>query len=234
MVRRSGASHFVPDAYVFPGGTVDPSDYAEELRGLIRGTDEQSLLENFRMRQAAGLPAPVEPVDLSDAAAITAAALRELYEESGVLLACDAQGAPSPQSVSDARVPFADALKRGNAFADARGLALFSHWITPPTYPKRYNTHFFLAQASGGQHAIADATETHDGVWIAPAQALNESQLGRFTLVYPTIKHLERLAAFEDADQLMRFARSKPVYSIMPASGAGEGFSLPSELEMAW
>ena len=235
MVRRSGASHFVPDAYVFPGGTVDSSDYEEQTLARVRGVDEADLRREFRMQHAPNFAAPVDPVTPRDAQALMVAALRELYEEAGVLLACDEHLQPLDLPVAhETRIPFAQMLQRYDAFADARTLALFSHWITPPTYPRRYNAHFFLARAGVGQTASADAVETHDGVWIAPARALQESELGRFSLVYPTIKHLERLTAFRSIDDLLQFARSKPIYSIMPDTQAQAEFSMPPDLEMSW
>ncbi|MFN2448332.1 MAG: hypothetical protein ABR508_00875 [Candidatus Baltobacteraceae bacterium] len=235
MVRRSAASHFVPDAYVFPGGTVDPQDYAEGTLARIYGVDETLLRGNFRSQSAPHFPAPLQAVNAREASALIAAGLRELYEEAGVLLACDAHGRPcGSQSADAARVAYPDALEALNAFGDARALALFSQWITPPAYPKRYNAHFFLALAPQGQAARADAVETHDGVWIAPARALEQSRLGRFSLVYPTIKHLERLAAFDDACALLQFTRNKPIYAIMPETQSDAPFSIPHDLEMAW
>ena len=100
--------------------------------------------------------------------------------------------------------------------------------------PTRAHSHFFLAQASPDQAAVADAFETHDGVWIDPASALERCAAGTFRMVYPTIKHVERLAAFHDVETLMQFARSKPIYSIMPDVPAEREFSLPAELEHAW
>ncbi len=235
MVRRSGASHFVPDAYVFPGGTVEPADSEPETLARVYGMDDDLLGREFRMRSFPQFPAPFGPPELAQAGSLMVAALRELYEEAGVLLACDAHGAAiTSAAAANERAPFLRALEALNAYADARALALFSHWITPPVYPRRYNAHFFLALASAGQDAWADTVETHDGVWIAPQRALDESELGRFTLVYPTIKHLERLAEFASVDALMQFARTKPIYSIMPDAAPGSTFSLPEDLEFAW
>jgi hypothetical protein len=101
---------------------------------------------------------------------------------------------------------FEEVLRENDWYADASALVYFSHWITPPTEPRRYDTHFFLAIAPD-QLALADADETHDGVWIAPGDALQRYRDGTFRLVYPTIKHLERLAPFDSIDALTRFAR---------------------------
>ncbi len=235
MLRRSGASHFVPDAYVFPGGSVDSSDYSEDILARIQGLGSELFRREFRMQSRPELQAPAGVPELRDAQALVIAALRELYEEAGVLLACDADGKPcAVHTHHHERVPFLEALRRHNAYGDAQALALFSHWITPATYPRRYNTYFFLAIAGEDQLASADAVETSDGMWIAPQRALDESAAGRFSLVYPTIKHLERLAAFDDVHALMAYARSKPIYSIMPHVEGEHRFALPETLEKSW
>lgn len=223
MVRRSGASHFVPHAYVFPGGTVDEDDSAERTLARVSGLGAAEA--QFRME---------DPVDGAGRRALLVAALRELYEEAGVLLACTENGDPIAVDVEQTRAPFVEMLERLHAFGDASRLTLFSQWITPPTYPRRYNAHFFLAAAGSDQQAQADAVETHDGVWIAPADALARSERDEFSLVYPTIKHLERLAAFDDLESLLAFSRTKPIRTVMPDTPGEARFSLPGDLEMSW
>ena len=165
MTRRSSRSGFAPDAYVFPGGTVDPQD--GEMPDALRN-----------------------------------AAVREVFEEAGVRL-------------------------------DPAALTPFSHWITPPSEPRRYDTHFFFAQMPQGQVARADAFETHDGTWISPAQALQRYRERSLHLVYPTIKHLERVLEFGSLDDLAAFARTKAIHTICPAD-SGDTFEIPAELENAW
>jgi 8-oxo-dGTP pyrophosphatase MutT (NUDIX family) len=204
MTRRSPKSTFVPDAFVFPGGAVDDVDRSEEAHRAIAGFDDASLTAEFRARIPEELPSSEAPIDLDGARALVAAALRELQEEAGICM------------------------------ADARNLALFSHWITPPSEPRRYNTHFFLAPAPPEQSPLADAYETHDGMWIAPSLALERYRSGNLYLVYPTIKHLERLLPFESVEAALSFARSKPILTIMPTGAREGGFALPPELENAW
>lgn len=249
MLRRSEASHFVPDVYVFPGGTLDERDTSEQALGRTRGIDAESLRVQFRAEIAPSFPAPVASPPPPDAAGLLVAALRELFEEAGVLLACDASGTPLSDAdlepyrerlhaarprVQSGEIPFAALLAEIGAYANAGALALFSQWITPPVFSRRYNAHFFVAQASPGQAAVADAHETHDGVWIAPREALERCERGDFRMVYPTIKHVERLAEFDDAAALVEFARTKPIVSIMPDVPAEREFSLPAHLEYAW
>ena len=249
MLRRSEASHFVPDAYVFPGGTLDAADMTDQAFERARGTDDQTLRLQYRAKHAPAFPAPFGTPAPQEAAGLLIAAVRELFEEAGVLLACDRHGralngeelAPYHDRLHAARgavqagdLPFPALLQELDLYANAQALALFSQWITPPTYPRRYNAHFFVAIASADQIAAADAVETHDGVWIAPREALEKCELGKFTMVYPTIKHIERLAEFGSAASLMEFARTKTIYSIMPDTPKEREFSLPSDLEFAW
>jgi hypothetical protein len=162
---------------------------------------------------------------------------------------CDAHGKPltaeqlaphrarlheSRALVQRGDLPFYEVLARIDAYANAAALALFSHWITPPPFPRRYDTHFFLALASPDQAAVADAYETHDGVWISPHDALEQCAAGTFRMVYPTIKHVERLAQFAGTRELFDFTRTKPIYSIMPDTPGERQFSMPPELEHAW
>jgi 8-oxo-dGTP pyrophosphatase MutT (NUDIX family) len=165
MARRSSRSGFAPDAYVFPGGAVDPQD--GEMPDALRN-----------------------------------AAARELFEEAGVRL-------------------------------DATELLPFSHWITPPSEPRRYDTHFFFARAPENQIAQADAYEMHDGIWIAPTAALARYRDRRLHLVYPTIKHLERLEPFASVDDVVAFVRGKTIHTICPDDD-GATFAIPAELENAW
>jgi 8-oxo-dGTP pyrophosphatase MutT (NUDIX family) len=244
MLRRSSRSSFVPDAFVFPGGTVDDDDAGEATRGRTLGLDAERLRSEFRATVPDELPADGAIVDEALASSLSIAALRELFEEAGVALARTATGAllgsDAHDRMLDARqrlragsIAFVDVLRENDWYADATALTYFSHWITPPTEPRRYDTHFFLAIAPD-QAARADADETHDGLWIAPADALARYRDGTFRLVYPTIKHLERLAPFASLDSLADFARRKPVLTIMPSGSPYEDFAMPASLENAW
>ncbi|HLI97887.1 MAG TPA: hypothetical protein VKT72_17600 [Candidatus Baltobacteraceae bacterium] len=249
MLRRSEASHFAPDVFVFPGGTLDTADYSDRALARARGIDDAALRRQFRAQSLPSFPAPFATPPPHEAAGLMVAAVRELYEEAGVLLACDERGeplsdadlAPHRSLLHDSRaqvqrgdIQFYDVLERIGAYANGNALTLFSQWITPPVFPRRYNAHFFLALASPDQAAVADAFETHDGVWIAPRAALEQHAAGGFRMVYPTIKHIERLAQFDDVESLFAFAKSKPIYSIMPQTPSEREFALPPELELAW
>lgn len=198
LVRRSSRSPFAPDAFVFPGGTVDPGDYESEANGWATRVDLE-----FRAQLPAELPTTEPPVSRPEALALVAAAVRELREEADIAISAD-------------------------------DLIYFSHWITPPTEPRRYNTHFFIARAAADARGRADAFETHDAQWIGVEDALERNARGELHLVYPTLKHLERLRGRANVADLLEFARQKPILTIMPDRSPAEGFRMPPELEGAW
>jgi 8-oxo-dGTP pyrophosphatase MutT (NUDIX family) len=246
LTRRSARSAFAPDAFVFPGGTVEPQDSHTAMRERAVGLDAERVSEEFRATIPAALSTSEPAVDADAGRALLVAAVRELFEEAGVLLACDAAKHGAGVTAADleaaagdrvalrsGELAFSEYLRRRDWFADTRALTLFSHWITPLREPRRYNTHFFFALAPPNQAAQADAYETHDGVWIPPSLALERYRDGEMHLVYPTIKHLERLALFDSPHQAQRFARSKPVLTIMPTDDDDE-FAIPPLLENVW
>ena len=125
--------------------------------------------------------------------ALRAAALRELEEEAGVRL-------DSP----DALVPF-------------------SRWITPPQVRVRFDTWFFLAPVPDGAVARADGSEVVEARWYAPSSALSAYSRGELLLVFPTIKHLEQLAGFASAEELLGHARGRRIEPVQPqVVGSGE------------
>ncbi|MFN2528113.1 MAG: hypothetical protein ABR584_05290 [Candidatus Baltobacteraceae bacterium] len=241
MLRRSARSAFAPDVFVFPGGAVDDADYEENAAGRIAGLDEERLARMYRAERAPLLddtedsnPTP------ADARALLVAALRETFEEAGVLLGVAGMAHVDLGALHRARAKllgnetrFNELLESLDLRLDAGSLEFFSQWITPPSEGRRFNAHFFIARADQ-QHAIADRLETHDEIWISPKVALERYAAGSYAMVYPTIKHIERLARFDSIDELLAFARMKPILRIMPNTLAEHGFTLPGELEYAW
>lgn len=238
LLRRAAASAFVPNAFVFPGGAVDPDDAAEGILALVDGLSIDRMEAQFRATISQALPANVERPSASERAALFVAALRELFEEAGILFSNGTHSALASArgALRDGSLTFAGVLQRASVRADATALTLFSHWVTPESElaTRRYDAYFFLARAPDDQDAAADAQETHDGIWIAPAQALVRAGEDGLRLVYPTIKHLERLAEFDDIDRLFAYAHDKPIVTIMPLVESGTVFTLPPELENAW
>ena len=99
---------------------------------------------------------------------------------------------------------------------DAASLVKFSRWITPPQVDIRFDTHFFLAPAPEGAEPRVDGSECVDLGWFTPHAALEAHTKGEILLVFPTIKHLEQLAGFASADELMDFARGREVVPVEP------------------
>ena len=247
MTRRDARSSFVPYAYVFPGGKIDAADASPEAASRTLGLQADRLTGEFRASAPAELPHEGAPLDTTQMAALCVAALRELFEEAGILLARTSDGTfvegaavlddavqAQRDNVRGGTIAFDAFLASRGWYADARELAYFSHWITPPSEPRRYDTHFFLARAPQDQAGAADAYETHDGIWIAPQEALARYKERKLHLVYPTIKHLERLSGFTRVDDLLAFARQKPVVTIMPTGSPYDYFKMPQTLEGVW
>jgi len=208
MIRRTQSAVFMGGAHVFPGGGVDASDASAELAAHCEGMDDAAASRLLGVERG-GL-------------AYWIAALRECFEEAGLLLAHDADGryadlndarhhhvfAQWRESIRSGKATLADLCREHDLRLAAERLAYYSHWITQPGRPRRYDTRFFVAEAPSAQTASHDNSETVDHVWIRPAEALERHRRGEMHLVFPTIKTLESIADFETAAALMAFARS--------------------------
>jgi len=146
------------------------------------------------------------------------AAIREAWEESGILMAHP----PGPEVPAEGE--FLAHLHERGLRPSHEALTPFAHWITPPHSPKRFDTHFFLAHAPEGQEAIHDGREAVEAVWIRPEVAVFEAQAGRRTLVFPTRLNLLRLARHNSAQDAITAAACAPIVTVMPEpipDGAG-------------
>jgi 8-oxo-dGTP pyrophosphatase MutT (NUDIX family) len=203
LLRRTAELEFAPGAYVFPGGSVDASDADPGLGWAGPGPAEFAALLDV-------------PPDR--ARALVCAAVRETFEESGVLLA----GASHDDLVSDSSALAAErhALLAGTAsFAEVlgrRGLVLradlltpWARWITPEASPRRFDTWFFAAALPPGQAATAapeghaDPGESESGAWLRPASALEAARAGQMTLLPPTAVTLGELAGHADVPAIL-------------------------------
>lgn len=225
MVRRLANAAAFADVFVFPGGVVRPDDYAAGSK-----SDGLSPIEAMaRLTERGGRP----PADAGTAQAFFRAAIRELFEEAGVLLARDSLG--SSARLSDARERWAahrealqadrgaltDILGGEGLIPDDRGLIYFSHWVTPLGAPRRFDTRFFVGEMPEGQEAVHCQIETTESMWISPSAALEQAEAGSFPLVFPTRMHLRRLAACATYDDVLAFARSKPIVTVQPTIEPG-------------
>jgi 8-oxo-dGTP pyrophosphatase MutT (NUDIX family) len=233
MLRRNLNSEFVGGAYVFPGGAVDDADRHSDLEAVCEGRSDAQASEALGIERG-GL-------------AFWVAAIRECFEEAGVLLAYDSRG--EVVGLRDAAVASRFARHREAVDLGSRRLVdvcaeerlrlavdhmhYFSHWITPEGAPRRYDTRFFVCAAPPGQTPLHDNRETIANCWVRPAEALERHRRGDFDLIFPTIKSLEAIARFErSTDLLAAAAAAGEVPSIQPrisADGHGVRILLPGD-----
>ncbi len=201
MLRRNLSSEWVAGAHVFPGGGVDPDDRTDEAYDRCPG----------RTDDAASALLGVA----SGGLAFWVAAIRESFEEAGVLLArprgdadLDLSRLESDRaSVNDGDRRFLDVLAEQDLVLDVDQLHVFSHWITPAGMPRRYDTWFFVAEAPEGHTYLHDDGETVASTWIRPADALERSDAGELELIVPTRRSLEALTRFDHASEVVAVAR---------------------------
>lgn len=230
MMQRSHSSQFMPGVYVFPGGRIESQDVDAALYDLCAGLDDAAASRLLGVER--------------DGLAYWVGAIRECFEEAGVLLCYDRAGAlmslDQPQ-VQQRFVEHRDALNAGTLrfvdFCRTEGLRLaadrmtyFSHWITPAGAPKRYDTRFFAAQTPAGQDPLHDAKELIDTVWVRPGEALRQDQDGKLALRTPTKATLRQLDAASDCAALIRaLGGQKNIQTILPAISDDGGRILPGE-----
>lgn len=218
MVRRHSKSGFMAGAYVFPGGVLDEADRAPSLLARVRGRDAS---------EAARL---LGEDDAERALALHVAALRETFEEAGVLLAEGAE----PAALDEARrkllaeeTTFETIATDLSLQLRADALTPVSRWITPVVEPRRYDARFFLAPTPRGQEAAHDRVEVTAGEWLRPAEALDRGARGEIQLFPPTLRTLECLAAFDSADAAIADAASRPPPLVVPEYlDLGDGWAL--------
>src|SRR5919204_4877164 len=203
LVRRNDSIAFLGGAHVFPGGRVDPSDHIHD----VDATTEVIKRAISRMPD----------VDADVAIAHHVAALRELFEEAGVLLARPLPSASVERLAADrrdllaGRTTFAAIIRREHLHLTLDELAYFAHWVTPEIEIKRFDTRFFIARAPEGQTPIHDEGETTHSEWLAPAVAVERARAGLLSLPPPTWTTLRMLGTFDSIDAVFAWARSKPI-----------------------
>jgi 8-oxo-dGTP pyrophosphatase MutT (NUDIX family) len=207
MVRRQQMIDFMSGAMVFPGGKVEMHDLDPEWRSSVSGWE--NVPDHERGPRIA--------------------ALREAFEESGILL-----GAPGFRQQGDETVAarkaieagalrFVDFVREKAITLDLTALTLFSRWLTPEIVPKRFDTFFYLATASEGQEAISDGRETEAPEWIGPGLALSLAAEGKRTIVFPTRMNLKLLAESSSLEEAVRAARRRDGRTITPRVALRDG-----------
>jgi recombination protein RecT len=203
MTRRSPSASFAPGAYVFPGGAIDAADAQAHDAAARRPTQN-----DLRLTQAI-------------------AAIRESFEELGILLARHADGRPAgAQDVAaiHRHQPFIEQCRALGLTLAADQVYVLAHWITDRDLPRRFDVPFLVARMPANQAPVADETEQFEPVWVRPADALQRHQAGNFFMIFPTIRTLERLAKFDSTQAVLRAcAGEQPLWTSCPRGGLLNG-----------
>ena len=223
MMVRHHQIEFNSGALVFPGGSIDRGD--------------QAITDNPRLYSAAGCDA----VSLG----FRIAAIRETFEESGILLArpqgsqalVDARRASAIEAahrtaLCERQTTFAEVLTESGLSLALDLLMPYAHWITPVGMPKRFDTWFFLAAAPPEQAGAHDGRESTDSIWLSPREALDGSQSGRFKLPFPTTRNLIKLGRQRNVQAALDDSRGRPIVTVIPVMttlNGGRQLRIPRE-----
>ncbi len=223
LMQRNLNSDFVGGAYVFPGGAVDPADADADVADRCPDLDDAEA--SRRLGLAVG------------GLAFWVAAIRESFEEAGVLLARHADGrrldlsdpgaaerfAGHRDDVDNERRTIAEVAVQEDLHLDVGQLHYFSRWITPLGAHRRYDTRFFVCAAPEGQEVVEDSRELIGTQWLTPAEALRRHDAGDITMIFPTVRTLVALSRFDRADAVLDHARAQSrVEGILPTISDGD------------
>src|SRR6516162_2961248 len=225
MMIRHYEIDFNSGALVFPGGSVEKND--------------MEIIERSELYSGGG--------DGLDAAALSfrIAAIRETFEESGILLArpkgstalVDAKraseiAAARRAELNEGKITFLKVLTDDGMLLALDALMPYAHWITPEGMPKRFDTWFFLAAAPEDQLGAHDGKESTDSIWVSPREALAGGETGRFKLPFPTTRNLIRLGKQASVQSALDDSRGKTVVTVMPVMtrlNGGRQLRIPKE-----
>lgn len=210
LLKRHGNSDVLGGAYVFPGGKVDAAD-----AGLAAHLNQSPTELHAALGEA--------ELDLPTATSFYAAALREAFEESGVLFATDADAAQLQQAAALLRAgqSFGDMLAQLTLRLDTRSVLPWSRWITPrmPSVSnKRFDTRFFVAAVPAQQTARHDDYEATESIWLSPRLALQQYWDGQISLAPPQIMSLAHLARHASVASVLTEAQRRLPPVILPES----------------
>jgi len=207
MLRRTFSAAFASGMFVFPGGKVDEVDGIAEIGELCDG------LTDAEASGLLGIPA--------GGLAYWVAAVRECFEEAGVLLARHAstgevirfdddevatQFQAERENIHDGSVALLELCRRENLRITTDEIHYVSHWITPKGERRRFDTRFFVARAPGAQHALHDDGETIESMWLRPEDAIRRWREGDLMLMPPTAANIEFLLPHRTADEVLTAA----------------------------
>lgn len=198
MLQRSSKASFMANAYVFPGGMLESSDGDPRLLARVRGLSEREA--NERLRLPGG------------ALGYFVAAVRECFEEAGILLATEDDGraigrqrlqalAAKRAALNAGTLSFVDFVESERLRIDVSRLAYFDHWITPASMNKRFDTRFFVAVAPDEHDGAHDDTETVASVWATPAEVMERANRKEIEIIFVTRAVLRQLAGFRTPEE---------------------------------
>jgi len=217
MLERHAKSTVLPDQYVFPGGRVDDED--QELAPCLGGWTSS----------------PVPDLDERTAKAFFAAAIRETFEEAGILLARrrgqaelldESEVAPLRKhrlAVQGGEQTFLDLVEGADLELAADALEVHARWITPVIVPYRFDTLFFTALAPANQLAMHDGVEAASHAWLRPEDALDEHARGKRQIIFPTARNLETLSGFSSAAEALEASRDRTLVTVLPVVEERDG-----------
>lgn len=228
VLRRTPGAAFGAGMFVFPGGRVDEVDGGHALEPYVHGMDDTEASRQLAIERG-GL-------------AYWVAAIRECFEESGLLLARRHDGTiPEPDptdrvAVHRGELSMIELCRKYGLVLDAGALRYVAHWVTPiGETPRRFDTRFFLAAAPHGQDGVHDDAETVDSRWVRPSEALRDAEQGALTMMPPTIANITFLEgcasvaeAIAKADAAGLPPRIQPKIQRDP-QGRLVGFSMPGD-----
>jgi len=219
LLKRHEKSSFMGGNFVYPGGRVDREDGSLEICSFSKGVTFDEAQKIF-----AAITSPEESF------AYWIAAIRELFEEAGVLLAYDQKGnlfqiknreeqekwLHYRESLQKGNISICEMAQREKLLFALDQLHYYAHWITPEARPERFDTRFFLARHPEGQEASYDQKETTEGVWLSPQEALEGNLKGEVVLSPPTLKTLEDLSRFNIIDEIFNSLKQKDIRPTLP------------------
>lgn len=222
LLRRNRATVFGPGHYVFPGGAVDVADADPAVLDRCDGLDDNQAARRLGVAQG-GLRFWI-------------AAVRECFEECGLLLATDARGrdlgseqefAGERAALNVGRLSFAELCRKADLRLPVNRLLYYTHWTTPPGAPRRYATRFFACSApTSHASAVHDGSETVAGDWETPAAALAAFEQGDYPMMPPTVAQLLFLADCSTVDAALAALAAVDVVE--------RGPRLPADLSEGW
>ena len=211
LLERTPRSGFIPGAWVFPGGRVDPEDGDPELLPYVEGLTEREAREQLALEDGE-----------FPALAFWVAAARETFEETGALLS-PATASMTPDELGRARTKllegersFLDILKDLELTLNLNQLQYHGYWLTPECEPRRYETRFFMTEVGSDVLVTPHEKEMVADRWLTPEKAIAQNKAGALPLVLPTLFTLQELLPFRTPGEAMETLAGRPVPKRLP------------------